>query len=260
MPRPRTRLAPAERVSQSHYEPMKHVPVPNRRVIHMSTRAPGARIRGRARACTMTVFVLAVHASETTAQMPSVPVLQNGFAGSGMTLAVNYGSGTGSDAYAMAVGWGPSSARFQISGALGGVRPDTGSTWTGYGLRVAIPLYSAMADRFGLAVFGGVGGARRDTTSIVRVPVGVGVGFRFPFGATRSVAAYASPFFVWSRLSEQGKRAQGDNTMRGSIAGDLVLTRNIGLTAGYEFGSKGDSGVPGSASGVFGAAVSYAFR
>ena len=194
------------------------------------------------------------------AQMPSVPVLQNGFAASGMTLAVNYGSGTGSDAYAMAFGWGPASARFQISGALGGVRPDTGSTWTGYGLRVAIPLYSAMADRFGLAAFGGVGGARRDTTSIVRVPVGVGVGFRFPFGATRSVAAYASPFFVWSRLSEQGKRAQGDNTMRGSIAGDLVLTRNIGLTAGYEFGSKGESGVPGSASGVFGAAVSYAFR
>jgi len=192
--------------------------------------------------------------------MPTIPVIQNGFAASGMTLSVNYGYGTGSNAYAMAFGWGPASARFQVSGALGGVRPDTGSTWTGYGLRAAIPLYSGMQDRFGVAVFGGVGGARRDTTSIVRIPVGIGAGFRLPFGATRSVAAYATPFFVWSRLSEKGARAQGDNAMRGSVAGDLVLTRNIGLTLGYEFGSKGDAVSPGSASGVFGAAVSYAFR
>jgi len=201
-----------------------------------------------------------IGALPAAAQMPTIPVIQNGFAASGMTLSVNYGSGTGSNAYAMAFGWGPASARFQVSGALGGVRPDTGSTWTGYGLRAAIPLYSGMQDRFGLAVFGGVGGARRDTTSIVRIPVGIGAGFRLPFGATRSVAAYASPFFVWSRLSEKGARAQGDNMMRASVAGDLVLTRNIGLTAGYEFGSKGDGISPGSASGVFGAAVSYAFR
>ena len=202
----------------------------------------------------------AVAAPLAGAQMPSVPVLQSGFAASGMTLAVNYGSGTGSTAYAVAFGWGPASARFQISGAFGGVRGDTGSTWTGYGLRAAVPLYSGMADRFGVALFGGVGGARRDTTSIVRIPVGVGAGYRFSFGATRSVAVYASPFFVWSRLSERGQRAQGDNMMRGSLGGDLVLTRNIGLTAGYEFGGKGDGTSPGTASGVFGAAVSYAFR
>jgi hypothetical protein len=203
---------------------------------------------------------VAIAAPLAGAQMPSVPVIQSGFAASGMTLSMNYGSGTGSSAYALAFGWGPASARFQISGGVGGVRPDTGSTWTGYGLRAAVPLYSGMADRFGLALFGGVGGARRDTTSIVRIPVGIGAGFRFPFGATRSVAAYATPFFVWSRLSERGARAQGDNTMRGSVAGDLVLTRNIGLTVGYEFGSTGDGISPGSASGVFGAAVSYAFR
>jgi len=73
------------------------------------------------------------------------------------------------------------------------------------------------------------------------------------------VSAYGSPFFVWSRLSERGSRAQGDNAMRGSVALDLVLTRNVGLTAGYEFGGKGSSTVGGS-SGLFGAAASYAFR
>jgi hypothetical protein len=194
------------------------------------------------------------------AQMPLLPVLQNGFASSGMTLAVNYGSGSGSSAYALAAGWGPASARFQISGALGGVRPDTGSSWTGYGVRAAIPLYSGLEDRFGVAVFAGVGGARHDTTSLVRVPVGVGVGYRFGLGATRSVAAYASPFFVWSRLSERGSRAQGDNAMRGSVALDLVLTRNVGITAGYEFGGGSSGGPFGGSSGIFGAAVSYAFR
>ena len=203
---------------------------------------------------------IALSATSASAQMPTVPLLQNGFGSTGMTLAVNYGSATGSTAYALAVGWGPASARFQISGALGGVRPDTGSTWTGYGLRASIPLYASKTDRFGVAVFGGVGGARRDTTSIVRVPFGVAAGYRFPLGETRSVAAYAAPFFVMSRLSERGARAQGDNTMRGSVAADLVLTRNIGLTAGYEFGSKGDGASFASASGIFGAAVSYAFR
>jgi hypothetical protein len=158
-------------------------------------------------------------ARDLDAQMPSVPVLQNGFVSSGMTLAINYGSTSASNAYAMAA-----------------------------------------ADRFGVALFAGVGGARRDTTSTVRVPVGVGAGYRFGLGATRSVAAYASPFFVWSRLSERGARAQADNAMRGSVAVDLVLTRNVGLTAGYEFGSgKSASSLSGS-SGLFGAAASYAFR
>src|SRR5215471_15218563 len=158
----------------------------------------------------------------SSAQMPTMPILQNGFVAPGMTLAVNYGSGSASSAYGLALGWGPSSSRFQISGALGGVRPDTGGTWTGYGARVAVPLFSGKSDRFGVAAFTGVGGGRRDTTSLVRIPVGLGVGYRFGLGATRSVSAYASPFFVWSRLSERGARAQGDNAMRGSVALDLV--------------------------------------
>jgi hypothetical protein len=208
----------------------------------------------------LATFVAAASSTTIVAQMPTVPVLQSGFASSGMTLALNYGSGTGSSAYAAAVGWGPASGRFMLSGAIGGVRPDSGSTWTGYGVRASIPLYSSATGQLGVALFGGVGGASRDTTSLVRVPVGVGAGYRFPIGETRSISAYASPFFVWSRLSERGARAQADNKMRGSVAADLVLTRNIGLTAGYEFGSKLSGVAPGAQSGVFGAAVSYAFR
>jgi hypothetical protein len=202
----------------------------------------------------------AVPLSSSFSQMPTLPVLQNGFAAGGMTVALNYGVADGSSAYALAAGWGPASARFQVSGAIGGVRPDTGSTWTGYGLRASLPLWSAMEERLGIAVFAGVGGARHDTTSVVRVPVGAGVGYRFQIGATRSIAAYASPFFVWSRVSVHGTRGEGDNEMRGSVGADLVLTRNIGLTAGYEFGSGGAESAPGNAKGVFGAAVSYAFR
>jgi hypothetical protein len=74
------------------------------------------------------------------------------------------------------------------------------------------------------------------------------------------VSTYASPFFVWSRLSERGTRAQADNAMRGSVAVDLVLTRNVGLTAGYEFGGGNGDASPGGSSRLFGAAVSYAFR
>lgn len=215
---------------------------------------------GRA-ASAFTVVLAAFHTARTAAaQLPTLPILQNGFAASGMTLAINYGSETGSSAYALAAGWGPATGRFQISGAVGGVRPDSGSTWTGYGVRAAVPLFTAMADRFGVSVFAGVGGARRDTTSIARVPIGLGAGYRLPIGETRSVAAYASPFFVWSRVSEKGARAEGDNGMRGSVAADFVITRNFGLTAGYEFGGGVGGDSPGSANAVFGAALSYAFR
>src|SRR5687767_2529004 len=151
----------------------------------------------RNRGVVLVLVAAAVPLSAATAQMPSVPVLQNGFAASGMTLAINYGSGQRSSAYALAASWGPASARFQVSGAVGGVRPDTGSTWAGYGFRASLPLLSAMGDRFGIALFAGVGGARRDTTSVVRVPAGVGAGYRFPIGEARSVATYASPVFVW---------------------------------------------------------------
>ena len=218
------------------------------------------RLAHRFRIAAIAAATMLVPAIVAHAQMPTVPVLQNGFTSSGMTLALNYGSASGSSAYALAAGWGPASGRFQVSGALGGVRPDSGGSWTGYGLRASVPLYSALAERFGLALFAGLGGAKRDTTSLTRVPVGVGVGYRMPFGATRSVAAYASPFFVWSRLSERGSRAQGDNAMRGSVAFDLVLTRNVGLTAGYEFGSGSTGGSFGGSSGLFGVAASYAFR
>jgi hypothetical protein len=204
--------------------------------------------------------VTALPVSIATSQMPSVPVLQNGFAAGGMTVAVNYGNGDGASAYALAASWGPASARFLVSGAIGGVRPETGSSWAAYGVRAAVPVLSAMAERFGVAVFGGVGGARRDTTSVVRIPIGVGTGYRFAIGETRSIAAYATPFFVWSRVSEKGARAEGDNEVRGSVAADVVITRNFGLTAGYEFGGGGEARAPGSAKGLFGAAVSYAFR
>ena len=88
-----------------------------------------------------------------------------------MTLAVNYGSASGSTAYALAAGWGPASGRFQISGAIGGVRPGyrRDMDWLRSARRrAAVP---ECADRFGVALFGGVGGASRDTTSFVRVPV-----------------------------------------------------------------------------------------
>jgi hypothetical protein len=213
-------------------------------------------LRTVAAACT----VLSITAHAASAQMPTIPVLQNGFSSTGMTLAIDYGSASGANAYAFAAGWGPASGRFQLSGALGGIRPDTGGSWKAYGGRVTVPLYTGMADHFGVTAFAGFGGARRDTTSLVRVPVGIGAGYRVAFGATRGVAAYASPFFVWSRLSERGKPAQADNRMRGSVAVDLVLTRNFGVTAGYEFGSGSAGNTLERNNGLFGAAVSYAFR
>ena len=50
-----------------------------------------------------------------TAQMPATPVLQNAWANSGITIAANYGRVTGASAFAGALAWAPTNARFQLS-------------------------------------------------------------------------------------------------------------------------------------------------
>src|SRR5215213_5877833 len=55
-------------------------------------------------------------AGASNAQMPGLPVLQNAFANSGVTVAGNYGHVSGSNVFGVAGAWGLGSGRFQISG------------------------------------------------------------------------------------------------------------------------------------------------
>jgi hypothetical protein len=196
----------------------------------------------------------------SSAQLPLLPVLQNGFISSGTTVGINVGSATNHTAYAVAASWAPRAERFAVTGGVGFFDATTGDRWSAYGARLVIPVISLREGSIGFAAFGGIGGGRHDTTSVVRVPAGLAVGYRHAIGDSRGISVYATPFFVWARESVGGRRGDSGNGARASLGLDIALARTFGLTLGYEFGSAVGLGPISTGNGVFGAGVAYAFR
>src|SRR5687768_16911721 len=107
------------------------------------------------------------------AQMPGLPVLQNGFSNPVITAAVNYGAAEGVRGYGVAGAWRPGSGRFQVSGGIGGYDGDDGKTWLSYGGRIGVPLTMFTGNgSFGVAPFAGIGAASRADEALLYVPVG----------------------------------------------------------------------------------------
>ena len=214
-------------------------------------------------------FLLVVTAAcRLNAQMPGLPVLQNGFSNPGITAAVNYGTAEGTRGYGVAGAWAPGSGRFQVSGGIGGFDPDEGETWISYGGRIGVPLTMFTGDgSFGVAPFAGIGAANREDQALLYLPLGVAAGYRRAVGETRAVSVYGSSFYGWNRFTDD--RPDGDPTrdrtistgvIRFSAGLDFAVTTSLGVTVGYEFGAKADAGEPGPTGSVFGIGLSYAFR
>ena len=201
--------------------------------------------------------------SRLDAQMPGLPVLQNGFSNPGITAAVNYGTAEGVRGYGLAGAWPPARGRFQVSGGVGGYDPDQGKTWVSYGGRIGVPLTMFTGTgNFGIAPFAGIGAASREGMTLMHIPVGVAAGYRRAVGETRAVSVYGSSFYGWNRLASdvEGVEAESNGVFRFSGGLDFALTTSLGVTVGYEFGAKADAGEPGPTGSVFGIGLSYAFR
>jgi len=197
------------------------------------------------------------------AQMPGVPVLQNGFSNPGITAALNYGTAKGVRGYGLAAAWAPASGRFQVSGGVGGYDPDQDKTWFTYGGRLGVPLTKFTGNgSFGVAPFAGLGAANRKGLAIMHLPVGVAAGYRRALGDTRAISVYGSSFYGWTRLTSDVADAEtvSKGVVRFSGGLDVALTPAIGVTIGYETGAKADPGEPGPTGSVFGIGLSYAFR
>ena len=195
------------------------------------------------------------------AQMPGLPVLQNGFSNAGITIAGNYGRTKELLAYGAAVAWSPSSGRFQLSAGGGLATPEREGSGASYGARVAMAFGSSLkGGRFGLAPFAGMGAAKFDGKRVTQIPAGVGAGFRARLGATRGVAVFASPFYSWTQVSEPGLASRQAGLLRVSVGADVALFPKMGLTLGWETGAIARDGDPGATGGIVGAGVSYAFR
>jgi len=202
-------------------------------------------------------FALAT--SPAAAQMPGFPVLQNAFANPGITLAGDYATGKNASAFGAAAAWAPGTGKYQLSVGVGSLSPDQGKRATTYGARLATALFSFGGGSIGAAPFVGVGGATVSSVDLLRVPVGVGIGWRHALGTTRGIAIHAAPFYDWNRASAAGtSRSRG--MFRVSAGADVTLIRKLAATVGFEGGTVAKSGDPGATGAVFGAAISYAFR
>lgn len=211
----------------------------------------------------------AAAAAPAAAQMPGVPLLQNGFVRPGAAAAVNYGTGDGIDVFGAAGAWTPASARFQISAGVGSLGLDgVDGRKTSGGLRATLPVSTpwtrAPDSPIGITGFIGVGGASLDEGTLVQVPLGVGIGYRRRVGANRVVSVFATPFYQWTRVSGveavEGAEQELDSSLfRVSLGAEALLTRRIGVTLGYELGTTADDGRPGPSGGIFGAGLAFAF-
>lgn len=173
------------------------------------------------------------------AQMPRLPVLQNGFVTSGWSVGLNAG-GTSSDGVLAAAGaWSPTSGVMQVSAGVG-ADFGTGAGFA-YGARIGAPLtFLERRGPIGAIAFIGIGGnsAVRDTSRL-EVPVGIGVGYRHTLGATRGISVYAAPFYLYQRTASAVGSATNQGSFRASLGTDLTVSPRLGLTLGGDAGTRG---------------------
>jgi hypothetical protein len=194
------------------------------------------------------------------AQLPGIPVIQNAFANPGLTIAVNYGQGDESKAYAGALAWAPASARFQVTGGFGAFEPDGADRSSAWGARASVPItQTMMAGKLGIGAFAGVGGASQNDVSLLHVPAGASVSWRTRLGERRGISFYAAPFYSWTRVSFDDE-SDSKGLLRASFGVDVAVVPSLGITVGYELGQTADEGEPGATGGTFGVGVSYALR
>jgi hypothetical protein len=238
-------------------------PVHAGKPMHASSRSKCLSTKRFARWAAGLVLAHLGSAPGSAAQLPGLPVLQNAFVGPGLAGAVNVGGGSGSTAYAAALGWAPRSARFQVSVGAGAL-VSSGRTGGAFGVRAAVPVFSMMRGNLGVAGFVGVGGGQgpevpqRGRAGLGQVPLGAAVGYRRALGATRGFSVYAAPFVGFFRNDFGDAGTESATLFRVSVGGDFALTRAIGLTAGLETGASRAEGA-GPSGIVWGAGVSYAF-
>jgi hypothetical protein len=193
------------------------------------------------------------------AQMLGAPVLQNAFTNRGVTVGVDFGSGSDLSSYGAAVSWSPMSAKYALSGGIAYLDPKFGSGTATYGARLMVPVFNRFP-QFGVAPFVGMGGATRNGVTDWQIPLGIALGYRRAVGTSgRAISGYVSPFYSWARVRENGQTST-HGLFRVSFGVDAAVLPQVGVTVGYETGAKAGVGQAGATGGIFGLGVSYALH
>lgn len=193
------------------------------------------------------------------AQMLGAPVLQDAFLNPGVTVGLNFGSGDQAHTYGAAAAWAPSSGILQASGGAAVFAPSVGSSHITWGLRVMAPVPLVGGRTFGLAAFAGVGGLNASGARETLLPIGVSVAYRRALGAKRGISVFVDPFYSWAR-SKQDTVSRSHGSFRVSVGVDAAVLPGLGVTVGYEGGSRAHGSEPGPTGGLFGIGVSYALH
>ncbi|HET7621444.1 MAG TPA: hypothetical protein VFK39_06025 [Gemmatimonadaceae bacterium] len=207
----------------------------------------------------LTAVLAVAGARPAAAQMVGVPVLQNAFLNPGVTLGVDFAAASEAVVYGGALAWVPRSSKVQLSGGFGALVPDNGSGRATWGARAMFPISAIRTRSLGVAVFGGVGSLSAGSVTETRIPLGASLGYRARLGEWRAISAYVAPFADISRLKSDSGTVN-ETLFRVSLGVDVAIARQIGLTIGYEWGSRAPAESPGPAGGLFGVGLSYALR
>jgi hypothetical protein len=203
--------------------------------------------------------LVATGARPAPAQMVGVPVLQNAFLNPGVTFGANFAAASGAVVYGGALAWVPRSSKLQLSGGFGALVPDNGSSRATWGARAMFPITAIGSRALGVAAFAGVGSLSARGATETRIPVGASVGYRATLGEWRAISAYVAPFADVSRLKSDSGTVN-KTLFRVSFGVDLAIARQVGLTIGYEWGTRAPEESPGPAGGLFGVGLSYALH
>lgn len=219
------------------------------------THESGYPMRASIQSTFVALSVVTVTAAGAGAQMPGAPVLQNAWAAPGMVVALDVAGGSGT-MYGGALGWAPSSGRFQLSGGAGAQSPKGGSSRLVYGVRAAFPIRQMMSGKLGIGGFVGAGGGATkagDTSSSKGIiPAGLAIGYRQAIGtAGRGFSAYVDPNYQFHSGSSTKK---GYFRVGGGV--DVGISARFGVTVGFESGANAAAGEVGPSGSLYGLGVS----
>ena len=201
----------------------------------------------------------AAGARSAPAQMVGVPVLQNAFVNPGVTFGADFAAASEALVYAGALAWVPENGKVQLSGGFGVLDPDNGSGKATWGGRAMLPISALSSRKLGVAAFVGVGSLSSGGATETRIPLGASVGYRGTLGERRAISAYIAPFLDVSRFKRDSV-SDTKSLFRVSLGVDVAIASQLGLTIGYEWGTRAPEGSPGPAGGLFGVGLSYALR
>lgn len=227
----------------------------------------GSRVAGRLLGPFLAFPLLLMSAPAASAQLPGLPIVENGFFHGGRAGGVNLGLAQDATAYVAAASWVPGSERWKVSAGLGYLQLQDGGGFA-VGVRGAYPLHFAGAGdstgNTGLAIFAGAGGSTVEGVTSISIPVGLGAGYRGEIPGGRAYAVHAAPFLVYNRASgthegtDVGISASGF-VVRMGIGADLAVLPRLGLSLALEFGQDPDEGDPGSRGTVLGVGAALRF-